>query len=331
MKRITMLAFAMVASWQAVASEIDVHVVSSEDDKPIAGVKITATFNGILALDHEMDEVYERKTDAKGNCRFTGVKNNPYAYIELIDNSKKPKYYRTCQMVELKRVKDGEPPVEDYHSVTLRVHRVGVPIPMFVKEEYKYHRKSDLFGSNNQVSYDLLLGDWLPPQGTGTVADIVFTRYERESLGDVTNRWGEVRHLSRLPMKVTFPGEGNGVVKVESPTYTILVAPIAPEEGYEHDVMSYEWKDEDGRDRTSWDTDGSQAYCFRIRTQKDASGRITGGYYGQVKDGFAFDYIMLEDGVKIPIADVSFNYYINLTPLSRNLEWDCKNNLNPEE
>ena len=85
MNRITMFVFVAVASWQAVASEIDVHVVTSEDEKPIAGVKITATFEGILALGHEMDEVYERKTNSKGYCHFTGVKNNPHVYIDLID------------------------------------------------------------------------------------------------------------------------------------------------------------------------------------------------------------------------------------------------------
>ena len=332
MKSTAVLIFVAVASWKAVASEIDIHMVSTADDKPIVGATITATFNGILALGHEMDEVYMQKTDANGNCHFTGVNNNPYAYIELIDRAKKPLYYRTCQKVELKRAKEGEPPVEDYHCVTMRVQQVGKPIPMFVKEVESPYRRKDLFAENsNQVSYDLIAADWLPPQGTGTVADIVFTRYEREFIGDVTNRWGEARHLSRLPMKVTFPGEGNGVVKVESPTYVILVTPNAPEDGYGHDVMSYEWKDECGRYRTTWNTAGSQTYCFRIRTQIDDAGKITGGYYGRVDDGFKFDYVMIADGVKIPIGDVSFRYYLNLTPLSRNLEWDCRNNLNPDE
>ena len=332
MNRITMFVFVAVASWQAVASEIDVHVVTAEDEKPIAGAKITATFEGILALGHEMDEVYERKTNSKGYCHFTGVKNNPHVYIELIDRAKKPKYYRTCQKVELKRAKDGEPPVVDYHSVTLRVQKVGKPIPMFVKEVESPYSRKDLFAEgSDQVSYDLIAADWLPPQGTGTVADIVFTRYERESLGDVTNRWGEVRHLSRLPLKVTFPGEGNGVVKVESPTFTLQVVPNAPEDGYEHDVMSYAWMDEDGRYRRTWYPYGYRTYCFRIRTQTDENGKVIGGYYGRVDDGFEFDYVMLKDGVKIPIGEVSFRYALNLTPLSRNLEWDCRNNLNPEE
>jgi hypothetical protein len=52
--------------------------------------------------------------------------------------------------------------------------------------------------------------------------------------------------------------------------------------------------------------------------------------YGKVYDGFWFDYVMKKDRSIIDIARLKFTYYLNKTPLERNLEYDSKRNLNPD-
>lgn len=331
MKRNICLTLGMVlATVAAKASVVNVHVVNARDGKPMANVPVSGTFEGILAFGHEYDERYFQKTDSQGYCQFTGTNNNPYAYISIFWD--KPDYiYRTERKIMLNRVLDEEHKTPgDYHSVTLRVQCVGHRIPLYIKTASGGGFGNDFFGKGNDaVSYDMLIGDWLPPQGTGSVADVVFTRLQKEDLGIVTNLCREV-HLYRDRLKVTFPGEGNGVVEVKPLEDSYLLVREAPAEGYQHEHMSYSGQDKDGVAVMSWYPYNRRAYCFRIRSKMNERGELTEGFYGKVHNGFMFDYVMMEDRTIIPVGTLDFEYYLNLVPLDRNLEWDEKNNLNPE-
>ena len=311
------------------ASVVDVHVVNARDGKPMANVPVSGAFEGILAFGHEYDERYFQKTDSRGYCQFKGTNDNPYAYIS-ISRDKPDNIYRTERKIMLNRVLDEEHKTPgDYHSVTLRVQCVENPIPLYVREVQGAKEREDFFDTGkDEVSYDMLLGDWLPPQGTGAVADVVFTRLPKEDLGIVTNLCREV-HLYRDRLKVTFPGEGNGIVEVQPLADSYLLVREAPAEGYQHEHMSYSGEDKDGVAVMSWYPYNSRAYCFRIRAKVDDKGKVIAGYYGKVPSGFMFRYVMMEDRTTIPVGALSFEYYLNLTPLDRNLEWDFENNLNP--
>ena len=95
-------------------------------------------------------------------------------------------------------------------------------------------------------------------------------------------------------------------------------------------VMSYEGKGNDGARFTTWDGPSKGCYCFRIRSEFDESGKLKSCLYGKVYDGFWFDYVMKKDRSIIDIARLKFTYYLNKTPLERNLEYDSKRNLNPD-
>ena len=62
------------------------------------------------------------------------------------------------------------------------------------------------------------------------------------------------------------------------------------------------------------------SFC-RIRTEFDESDNVRKAIYGKIYGDFKLED--KKDGIK----DVSFLYYLNLTPNDRNLEWDMRNNL----
>ena len=132
----------------------------------------------------------------------------------------------------------------------------------------------------------------------------------------------------RYPLKVAFPGRGNGVVEMTPLAGSGLRIREAPPQGYKDYIMSYAGKGNDGQHFTTWDDPGEGCYCFRIRSVFNEQGELAGCLYGKVYDGFQFDYVMKKDRSIIPIARLAFTYYLNKTPLDRNLEYDSKRNLN---
>ena len=62
-----------------------------------------------------------------------------------------------------------------------------------------------------------------------------------------------------------------------------------------------------------------KAQCFRIRTQTDENGSVTNCFYGKIYGEFEW----FPDYYHPPhIKEVKFTYYINETPMDRNLEAD---------
>ena len=72
------------------------------------------------------------------------------------------------------------------------------------------------------------------------------------------------------------------------------------------------------------DTDENRCYTFRIRSRYDGNGKLAEARYGKIYGDFKF-----EGHLDRGIIAVRFLYYLNPTPLDRNLEWDMKTNLCP--
>ena len=213
---------------------------------------------------------------------------------------------------------------------TIRLQRVERPIPLFIKRVTKAERggfTADIFPKGEDtLRYDLLMGDWLAPVGTGRVADVTFTRHPREDLGEGVNG-ADVRGPSyRDSMTVRFPGEGNGIVELHPPPSYRLKIRTAPEDGYRSEYLC--WKGRNKKLEHVGSYDENRCFCFRIRTRRDDRGRIVGAYYGKIYGDITFVYQFRPEFV--PVASVCMSYYLNPTPLDRNLEWDRKTNLGPD-
>ena len=312
-------------------AKVGAFVVDGRTGEPLKNVLVRGGFDnhwGWLAVKGAPlpNESFAR-TDVNGFCRLRGRTNIGEAGVSVREAPPgfyRPRYGEGWSLRRKNLLGIWQP---DNLVATIRLQRVERPIPLFVKRVAKVTRgvfTADIFPKGEDtLRYDLLMGDWLPPVGTGRVADVTFTRHPREDLGEGVNG-ADVRGPSyRDSMTVRFPGEGNGLVESNPPPNLRLRIRTAPEDGY---LPEYQcWK---GRDKTLEHVgsyDENRCFCFRIRTRRDDRGRIVEAYYGKI-----YGDILMYTGYNFIVCGVKFLYYLNPTPLDRNLEWDRKTNLGPD-
>ena len=321
--------FACLSVAQAIASvrTAELMVVDDETGSPMTNVMVKATFrvdNGWEAFKGPASpNVDVQPTDRAGRCRLSGETNTGGVYCEAIGVP--AGYYGGCGV----GYKFGGRTLglfqTDAHVATIRVQRVIRPIPLGVCCIGGYGMvscRTNMFEKGGgRLSWDMLKADWLPPLGTGSVADIVFDKKPREQLEEFASRNG-----SRLPrwketMLVSFPGAGNGIVEVE-PAPGPLAVRSSPTAGFVNERDVWEMIDERGQRSSSMDVD--RKFCLRIRSKFDQQGRLTSAHYGKIYGNIGFIPLY---GQRVTMASPSLLYYVNFTPLDTNLEWDGKNNL----
>lgn len=312
-------------------AKVGVFVVDDRTGEPMKDVSVTGSFrmdNGWLAFKGgEPPNRDSAVTDVNGRCRLRGRTNcgNIGCWVE-----KPPSGFYPCPQGWGRRFSEKnllgiwQP---DNLVATIRLQRVEHPIPLFIKRVTKAERggfTADIFPKGEDtLRYDLLMGDWLAPVGTGRVADVTFTRHPREDLGEGVNG-ADVRGPSyRDSMTVRFPGEGNGLVELHPPPSYRLRIRTAPEDGYRSEYLC--WRGTNRKLEDDGNYDENRCFCFRIRTRRDDRGRIVEAYYGKI-----YGDILMYTGYNFIVCGVKFLYYLNPTPLDRNLEWDRKTNLGPD-
>lgn len=312
-------------------AKVGAFVVDGWTGEPLKNVLVRGGFDnhwGWLAVKGAPlpNESFAR-TDVNGFCRLRGRTNIGEAGVSVREAPPgfyRPRYGEGWSFRRKNLLGIWQP---DNLVATIRLQRVERPIPLFVKRVAKVTHgvfTADIFPKGEDtLRYDLLMGDWLAPVGTGRVADVTFTRHPREDLGEGVNG-ADVRGPSyRDSMTVRFPGEGNGLVESNPPPNLRLRIRTAPEDGYLPEYLC--WK---GRNKTLEHVgsyDENRCFCFRIRTRRDDRGRIVGAYYGKI-----YGDILMYTGYNFIVCGVKFLYYLNPTPLDRNLEWDRKTNLGPD-
>ena len=315
-------------------AKVGAFVVDGWTGEPLKNVLVRGGFDnhwGWLAVKGAPlpNESFAR-TDVNGFCRLRGRTNIGEAGVSVREAPPgfyRPRYGEGWSFRRKNLLGIWQP---DNLVATIRLQRVERPIPLFIKRVTKAERggfTADIFPKGEDtLRYDLLMGDWLPPVGTGRVADVTFTRHPREDLGEGVNG-ADVRGPSyRDSMTVRFPGEGNGLVESNPSPNLRLRIRTAPEDGYRSEYLC--WKGRNKKLEHVGSYDENRCFCFRIRTRRDDRGRIVGAYYGKIYGDITFVYQFRPEFV--PVASVCMSYYLNPTPLDRNLEWDRKTNLGPD-
>jgi hypothetical protein len=200
------------------------------------------------------------------------------------------------------------------HKITL--YPIVKPIAMYARKMgLNVPELSKPFG------FDLMKSDWVAPFGKGEVADFIF---KLES-GDAKvppgyyERYPRAIRRKNETLTLTFSNPDDGIQGfiipdprrgkngLRSPRY-------APESGYETNLVSI-WCEDEGHFRNDTRKE-NQNYTFRVRTMRDEHGVITNAFYGKIYGPF---------GHGGPY--VGCTYYLNPTPLDRNLEFDRTKNL----
>ena len=312
-------------------AKMEVVVVDDETGRPMTNVTVKGVFpinNGWLGLKGATPPNTDiQKTDANGRCRLSGETNTQKAWCEVVDVP--PGYYKGAACAfGYKKSRWGVLRPDDQIG-TVRVVRVKSPIPLYVKrfgEPEGASAEQDFFAlGGGKLQLDLFKGDFLPPAGTGEVADIEFERMPREDLGESKSDGdGTMVKMWRESMKTRFLGDGNGWVEVKPERYPIAIR-TSPDHGF---VQEYGTAWEScGRNMKFTESKQNEKFvCFRIRTKIDENGKVVGGYYGKIYNDIHF---LPSWKYKAVIATPCFLYYLNPNPLDRNLEWDGVTNLFP--
>jgi hypothetical protein len=185
---------------------------------------------------------------------------------------------------------------------TIVLRKIGNPISMYAKRHEMKFPKLD-----EPVGFDLMIGDWVTPYGKGAYTDIFYTAHRKI----ITDR------EFTADLIVTFPNKGDGIVVAPSESAAgseFKTSRTAAENGYGTElVLHYS---------NTQRPEQVFGYFIRVRTILDESGNIKSALYGKIRGDFRF-----YAGTIAPTAGMGFDYYLNPTPNSRNVEFDPKRNL----
>lgn len=279
------------------ARELLVKVVDAFTGVPIPEVTVTVDFWG-----EGTKFTFTRTSNEKGEFR---LKKRMFTNVSFFVAETERNY---CTANFYKKF-EGKADVECAVPVALK----GKPAKLRMKEvRLTFPPDSD------EMHFDLMKGELLPPAGRGEVADVVLRRMPRIQLGlAYDNQGNTIGKRTRDALLVIFPGEGNGIRDMLMVPECHIWVRTAPESGYCSEYESFHEDDEKMHTRSSGRF--QKAQCFRIRTQKDDGGSITNGFYGKIYG--EFDWFPTRSTAPY-FKEVRFTYYVNEVPLDRNLEKD---------
>lgn len=276
-----------------------------DSGKPVAGTTIDVAFEHHLNPNNFT--VKSGLTDSNGEfmaeCRTSG-------YVTF--GAEKSGYYSSSGKWETIDQPTGGKWSPWNPILELLMRRRVNPIPLLSK-------KIEFQGVPNsgQASFDVVVGDWLPPHGSGITSDF---RFEWRGIWEGLNtREGE--------LSLSFSNPGDGLV--EQP-YSfdsgseLRLAHKAPPDGY---VNSRRWREEFKNPPENpvrivvSDSREDVAYFFRVRWQTNEVDGIASALYGKIEGDIVYF------GAGRRGSGLRFKYYLNPTPNDRNLEYDGTNNL----
>ena len=274
--------------------------VIGEDGNPIPDVTATFGFGTINGKRFAMVKV-TCKTDMAGRFVAVGL-----IYDQFDFDLEKSGYYASHPSVRVFNGPDDVRSGPRKMTYATMLRKIEKPVAMYARQCSKIIPQIQ-----KPCGFDLEIGDWVAPYGKGKVADLIMT-LQREY---------EDRDKFNVSMVINFSNPLDGIQKTELPKNYLRSdfkwPRLAPETGYQP-AFSAQSGAEPGKGL--FDTAaGDQAYFFRVRTV-ERDGHIVSALYGKIKGGIKLD------GREAQTCGVAFTYYLNPTPLDRNMEFDLKQN-----
>ena len=313
-------------------------VLDSLSAEPIQDASVTFSFKEDVGIriwtESAKHHRKSKKTDRQGRCYMTGNSNCGRAgcYVENPPEG----YYAPAigwkHRFQRKSILGNWLP--DNLVATIRLQRVEHPIPIMVKQvEWRNWRQGllGLQGSNAVLRLDMVKGDWLPPYGHGETSDLEIaselqiTGKERRFLRATASE-GDVLFYD-LVQTIRPAGADDCISELQSDPTSGIKIRHGSDEGRGARIVRRQGRRKRFSMGGEWygkrfdDTDENRCYTFRIRSRYDERGNLAEARYGKIYGDFKF-----EGHLDRGIISVRFLYYLNPTPLDRNLEWDRRNN-----
>jgi hypothetical protein len=191
-------------------------------------------------------------------------------------------------------------------TYTSVLRKIENPVPVYAKWAWV-----EMPEIGKPCGYDLMEGDWVSPWGKGKIADVVFTLNR-----DYTNR-----RQFEVAVDIGFSNPKDGIQETELPKEfaqsEFMWPRQAPEDSYSSTLRST--LTAPGRIPRIQDVE-KQEFFFRVRTV-EKEGKIVSALYGKLSEGFQ---LAPSDS---KTCKIKLCYYLNPTPLDRDMEFDLKRNL----
>jgi len=194
-------------------------------------------------------------------------------------------------------------------TIEIVVRPIVNPVAMYARPT----REIFIPKTNRKYGYDLMIGDWVAPDGKGQTPDLMF---------EVTGHTTDYKDNDSTLM-VSFANSLDGVQEFVAQNGSSFVSPReAPVDGYK-DNLTFRQLRKPGMASSDWinDNQNPKNYFFRVRTVMDEKGNIKSALYGKIYGGFDFGGAVEHCYLKIGKS------YLNPEPNSRNMEFDTSKNL----
>lgn len=280
----------------------------NESNQPLSGVSVRLVF--CAPQDHRAVVYVEGSTDTKG--LFSGQGYTDYA--PGMDLKKEGYYSGVIPFPPFTNAVNQrwEPWDATYSGVFRKIEN---PIPMYARIAVV-----KVPVQNKPCGYDLKEGDWVAPWGKGLVSDFVFT---------MSWDFKDFVHQDNS-MKLTFSNPLDGIqpanLRKEFSHSAFIWDRQSPEAGYvghyemEFGVPNKGFRIPSAPQIKSGEQVDAQKFYFRVRTiEKD--GKIVSALYGKLSQGISIGAMSATN------AHIRIYYYLNPTPLDRNMEFDMEKNL----
>lgn len=252
--------------------------VTEENGAPVEGASVEIRY---LGYGTRKEESKYETTNSSGQVDSSGT-----ADLRICIYIQKEGYYQTS-VEGLSRKQD--------HDVTYVLRKVRNPIPL-------YARRLQIVApvKNENLGYDLEVGDWVVPHGEGKKKDLIFNVHHSKK-----DYWTLDYRLT-----VTFPNKHDGIQQFQQHQYSALKSPYhAPENGYLSEwIQTATRKGKDSK--LVQNIDFRRGHWLRVRTKTDDQGNIISANYVKIYGDFP-----------------DIRYYFNPSPNDRNLEFDPRRGL----
>lgn len=283
-------------------AKITVRVVD-ESGKPVIGAPVATSVVDHYKPDEFGDAPVFRRLTVATDDHGVAVITAPSAYAEFDYSVMNfPGFYLDGGRFTFKQSIAGQ--WQPWNpTVELVLKAIGVQVPMYARRLFRVA----IPAQGKPLGYDLTAGDWVAPYGKGETPDFIFQLDTK-----ITNY-----------LTLHFSNEGDGIQFVASIGGGLRLPRLAPSDGYQFTLTKWEWIEHGTNNRVPFLKEYSNYqkdanYFFRVRTKQDSTGKIVSALYGKIYGDFS---------EHIQEGNISFAYYLNPEPNSRNMEFDPNRNL----
>jgi hypothetical protein len=306
--------------------------VKDNDGNPVSGVEVGAsTISGHKAGPEFGTDEYRTvtdKTDANGSTTLTipcfvdyGSVSMGVAYGVMVGAEPKPGFYQSEGLsygIHFTNVVSGK---WQPWSPTLEVvmQKVGIQVPMYAKRVWD----AQIPSQGRPVGFDLMVGDWVAPDGKGQVADLLLGFSEKTNGAVQVPHYPGEHQLLDNALNISFSNAGDGIQSLAATSGGLRLPREAPINEYRSTLMKRDFETVTNVMREvsvvrHSDFNRDANYFFRVRTKMDDQGNITNALYGKIYGEFNPDFRQ---------GRIGFTYYLNPETNSRNMEFNTKSNL----